>query len=75
MGKFSNHLNEIAGSSRFTQLELESIFTPEEEETILEVKEVLASAVSDNEASKKIQQIGIKAIEVLTKIGKKALLG
>lgn len=75
MGRFSDRLSEVAGNSRFTQLELESIFTPEEEEVILEVKEVLASASDDNEASVKIQNMGEKAIKVLTKLGKKALLG
>lgn len=75
MGRFSERFNEIAGSSRFSKLELESIFTPEEEQTIIDVKEVLASATDDNEASAKIQDMGIKAIKVLTKIGKKALIG
>ncbi|MGP5307467.1 hypothetical protein [Vreelandella alkaliphila] len=75
MGRFSDRLSEVARNSRFTQLELESIFTPEEEEVILEVKEALASASDDNEASVKIQNMGEKAIKVLTKLGKKALLG
>jgi len=75
MGRFSNRLNEVAGNSRFTQLELESIFSPEEEEVILEVKEALASATDDNEATIKIQAMGEKAIKVLTKLGKKSLLG
>lgn len=75
MGKFSDRLSEVAGNSRFTQLELESIFTPEEEEIILKVKEALASARDDNEALAKIQNMGEKAIKVLTKLGKKTLVG
>ncbi len=75
MGRFSERFDEIAGNSRFTKIELESIFTPEEEEMIIKIKGILSSASDDNEASKKIQDVGIKAIRVLTKIGKKALIG
>lgn len=75
MGRFSQRFDEVASESRFSKLELEAIFTPEEEKTLIEVKKILATATSDNEASEKIQQLGVKAIKILSKLGKKALIG
>ncbi len=75
MGRFSKYFDEIASESRFSKLELEAIFTSDEGKTLIEVKKALATATDDNEASEKIQEIGVKAIKVLSKLGKKALLG
>ncbi len=75
MTRFSEKFNEIAGDSRFSKLELQEIFTSEEEQTIIDVKKVLSNARDYNEASSKIQSLGADAIKVLVKIGKKALIG
>lgn len=75
MGRFSDKLRTLAGDSRFTHLELESILAPEEREILLEIKEVLVSATDYNEASARIQGMGEHGVTILTKIAKKALLG
>lgn len=75
MGRFSDRMNEIAGNSRFTQMELKSLFTPEEEETVMEVKRVLEDASDDNDASVRIQSMGYDGIKVLAKIARKTLVG
>jgi hypothetical protein len=75
MGLFSQKLSEIAGESRFSKLELESVFSSEEDQkTLIDVKEALANASDDNEAISKIQDMGKKGIEVLVKLGKKILI-
>lgn len=75
MGRFSDRVTEIAGESRFSRIELEQMFsTDEQQETLTEVKEALKSATDDNEALAKINAIGEKAVKALIKVGKKALV-
>ncbi len=75
MGRFSQKLFEIAGESKFTKIELERIYSSEEDQqTLIEVKEVLKNATNENEAIEKIQAIGEEAVRVLVRLGKKTLL-
>lgn len=75
MGRFSNKVKDIAGESRFSRIELEQMFsTDEQQETLIEVKTALKSATDDNDALAKINAIGEKAVKALIKVGKKALV-
>jgi len=75
MGVFADELKEIAGESRFSRLELEEIFSSDEDQkTLTEVKAALKDASDDNRALLKINALGEKAVKALIKIGKKALL-
>jgi predicted RNA binding protein with dsRBD fold (UPF0201 family) len=75
MGAFSKKLNEIAGSSRFSRLELEKMFkTEDEQKQLARLTKVLREETRKNAARKRLLELGDKGLDALIKVGKKALV-
>jgi hypothetical protein len=75
MGAFSKKLDEIAGGSRFSKLELEGMFATEEEKKDLEaLVVVLREETDENAARKRLLDMGDKVVDAVLKVAKKALV-
>lgn len=74
MGMFDDEINNIAGESVFTNLELNKLFRNESErEAFVKVRTALAESTNINETTKKLMESGADSVKVLVKVAKFAL--
>lgn len=72
---FQTELNGIASDSPFTSLELEGLYSSDEErQKFMAVHKILKEAKDSNEATQRVMAMGKDAVKVLVKLGTFALL-
>lgn len=74
MSRFKSHLETVAKQSRFSELELQQMFSSEEEQqALVHVSGVLGEHTSDLAAANDLIHQGTTIVGVLTKLARKAL--